>query len=96
MLSNKNDHFGFHAVALTNIPAGKAFLALSGAAAQAREFNMVFAAMQVIGIQQSGLICISPSGRDHQTLNVYLDDEETPLPDGKKETLEDGDDDTLF
>jgi hypothetical protein len=77
MLSNKNDHFGFHAVALTNIPAGKAFLALSGAAAQAREFNMV-------------------SGRDHQTLNVYLDDEGTPLPDGKKETLEDGDDDTLF
>ena len=35
-------------------------------------------------------------GRDHQTLNVYLDDEENPLPDGKKETLEDGDDDTLF
>ena len=42
MLSNKNQHFGFHDVALTNIPARKAFLALSGEAAKASQFNMVF------------------------------------------------------
>ncbi len=42
MLSNKNGNFGFHDVALTNIPARKAFLALSGEAADASQFNMVF------------------------------------------------------
>ena len=42
MLSNKNDKFGFHDVALTNIPARKAFLALSGEAAKASQFTMVF------------------------------------------------------
>jgi hypothetical protein len=42
MLSNKNGNFGFHDVALTNIPARKAFLALSGEAAKASQFNMVF------------------------------------------------------
>ena len=43
MLSNKNQHFGFHDVALTNIPARKAFLAIDDPdPSQARQFTMVF------------------------------------------------------
>ncbi len=43
MLSNKNDKFGFHDVALTNIPARKAFLAIDDPdPSQARQFTMVF------------------------------------------------------
>ncbi len=42
VLSNKNNHFGFHDLATTNVPARKAFLALSGETAKAREFMMVF------------------------------------------------------
>ena len=42
MLSNKGGNFGFHDVAVTNIPARKAFLALEGTAAKARSFSMVF------------------------------------------------------
>jgi hypothetical protein len=43
MLSNKNDKFGFHDVALTNIPARKAFLAIDDPdPSKARQFTMVF------------------------------------------------------
>ena len=42
VLSNKNEHFGFHELATTNVPARKAFLALNGEAAKARELTMVF------------------------------------------------------
>ena len=42
VLSNKNSHFGFHDLATTNVPARKAFLALSGETAKARQFMMVF------------------------------------------------------
>jgi hypothetical protein len=42
VLSNKNQHFGFHELATTNVPARKAFLALNGETAKAREFTMVF------------------------------------------------------
>jgi hypothetical protein len=43
MLSNKNQHFGFHDVALTNIPARKAFLAIDDPdPSKARQFTMVF------------------------------------------------------
>ena len=43
MLSNKNGNFGFHDVALTNIPARKAFLAIDDPdPSQARQFTMVF------------------------------------------------------
>ena len=42
MLSDKNGHFGFHEVSLTNIPANKAFLALAGSEAKARQFTIVF------------------------------------------------------
>ena len=41
MLSNKNGHFGFHDVALTNIPAHKAFLPINDSPS-AREFSIVF------------------------------------------------------
>ena len=42
VLSNKGGNFGFHELATTNVPARKAFLALSGEAAKARQFTMVF------------------------------------------------------
>ena len=43
MLSNKNGNFGFHDVALTNIPARKAFLAIDDPdPSKARQFTMVF------------------------------------------------------
>ena len=41
MLSNKNNHFGFHNFAATNVPARKAFFIVP-ASAKAREFTMVF------------------------------------------------------
>ena len=41
MLSNKNNHFGFHNFAATNVPARKAYF-LIPASANAREFTMVF------------------------------------------------------
>ena len=42
VLSNKGGNFGFHELATKNVPARKAFLALSGEAAKARQFTMVF------------------------------------------------------
>ena len=42
VLSNKNEHFGFHELGTKNVPARKAFLALSGTEAKTREFTMVF------------------------------------------------------
>ena len=41
MLSNKNDHFGFHSFAAANVPARKAFFTVP-ASANARPFSMVF------------------------------------------------------
>ena len=41
MLSNKNDHFGFHSFAAANVPARKAFFTVP-ASANARSFSMVF------------------------------------------------------
>ena len=41
MLSNKNDHFGFHSFAAANVPARKAFFTIP-ASANARPFSMVF------------------------------------------------------
>ena len=41
MLSNKNNHFGFHSFAGTNVPARKAYFIVP-ASAKAREFTMVF------------------------------------------------------
>ena len=41
MLSNKNNHFGFHNFAATNVPARKAFFIVP-TSAKAREFTMVF------------------------------------------------------
>ena len=42
VLSNKDGNFGFHELAMTNVPARKAFLALSGETALARELTIVF------------------------------------------------------
>ena len=41
MLSNKNDHFGFHSFGAANVPARKAFFTVP-ASANARPFSMVF------------------------------------------------------
>ena len=41
MLSNKNDHFGFHSFAGTNVPARKAYFTIPSSA-NARAFSMVF------------------------------------------------------
>ena len=41
VLSNKNQHFGFHDLATANVPARKAFLAINEQSG-ARQFTMVF------------------------------------------------------
>ena len=41
MLSNKNDHFGFHSFGATNVPARKAYFTIASSA-NARPFSMVF------------------------------------------------------
>ena len=49
MLSNKNNHFGFHEVALTNVPARKAFLPINSTGA--RSLNIVFEDGNTTGIK---------------------------------------------
>ena len=49
MLSNKNNHFGFHEVALTNVPARKAFLPIKDSTG-ARSLNIVFEDGNTTGI----------------------------------------------
>ena len=49
VLGNKNSHFGFHKYTGTDVPAGKAFLALNGTTAQAPSLDMYI--NEVTGIE---------------------------------------------
>ena len=53
VLGNKNSHFGFHKYTGTDVPAGKAFLALNGTTAQAPSLDMYINEVTEIKILQT-------------------------------------------